>query len=65
MGSFIVISSIIIQTVLVFVFQFGGYHILRNHYGFENICDFDDHDSPLPCHENTIYFLISLFQYLV
>ena len=62
--SFPVISSIIIQTVLVFVFQFGGYHILRNHYGFENICDFDDNDDPMPCHENTIYFLIAHFQYL-
>ena len=62
--SFPVISSIIAQTALVFVFQFGGYHVLRNHYKFENICDFDDNEDPMPCHENTIYFLISHFQYL-
>ena len=62
--SFPVLSSILIQTILVFVFQFGGYHILRNHYGFENICDFDENEDPLPCHENTIYFLIAHFQYL-
>ena len=62
--SFPVIISIIVQTALVFVFQFGGYHILRNHYGFENICDFDENDNPTPCHENTIYFLIAHFQYL-
>ena len=62
--SFPVIISIIAQTALVFVFQFGGYHILRNHYGFENICDFDDKEDPTPCHENTIYFLIAHFQYL-
>lgn len=48
----------------MFVFQFVGYKILKNHYDWENICDFDDNDSPLPCHENTIFFLISLFQYL-
>ena len=62
--SFPVIVSIIAQTALVFVFQFGGYHILRNHYGFENICDFDDNEDPMACHENTIYFLIAHFQYL-
>ena len=62
--SFPVISSIIIQTLLVFAFQFGGYHILRKSYGFENICDFDEKEDPLPCHENTIFFLISHFQYL-
>ena len=63
--SFPVISSIIVQTILTFVFQFVGYHILRNHYGFENICDFDDNEDPLPCHENTIFFLIAHFQYLI
>ena len=62
--SFPVISSIIVQTILTFVFQFAGYHILKNHYGFENICDFDDNEDPLPCHENTIFFLIAHFQYL-
>ena len=62
--SFPVMTSILIHSLIVFAFQFGGYRILKNHYGWENICDFDDNDSPLPCHENTIYFLISLFQYL-
>ena len=62
--SFPVISSILIQTILVFVFQFVGYQILKKHYDFENICDFDDNDDPLPCHENTIIFLIAHFQYL-
>ena len=62
--SFPVITSIIVQTTLVFIFQFGGYHILKNHYNFENICDYDEYDNPTPCHENTIYFLISHFQYL-
>ena len=63
--SFPVISSTIIQTVLVFVFQLAGYNILRNHYDFENICDFDENDDPTPCHENTIFFLIAHFQYLI
>ena len=63
--TFPVISSILIQTILVFIFQFAGYHILKNHYGFENICDFDENEDPLPCHENTIYFLIAHFQYLI
>ena len=63
--SFPVISSILIQTILVFGFQFGGYHILKHYYKFENICDFDDNEDPLPCHENTIFFLIAHFQYLI
>ena len=62
--SFPVMTSILVHSLIVFVFQFGGYHILKNHYDWENICDFDDNDAPLPCHENTIYFLLSLFQYL-
>ena len=62
--SFPVLTSIITHTAIVFAFQFGGYHILKNHYNWENICDFDEKDAPLPCHENTIYFLISLYQYL-
>ena len=62
--SFPVLSSILIHSAIVFAFQFGGYKILKKHYGWENICDFNDDDNPLPCHENTIFFLISLFQYL-
>ena len=42
----------------------SSYHILRKYYGFENICDFDENEDPLPCHENTIFFLIAHFQYL-
>ena len=63
--SFPIISSILVQTLLVFVFQFAGYQILKKHYKFENICDFDEKEDPLPCHENTIYFLIAHFQYLI
>ncbi len=62
--SFPVITSILTHTVIVFAFQFGGHRILKNHYKWENICEFTEDDNPLPCHENTIFFLISLFQYL-
>ena len=62
--SFPVLSSILAHSAIVFIFQFFGYRILKNHYGWSNICDFTDDDTPLPCHENTIFFLISLFQYL-
>ena len=62
--TFPVLSSIIVHSVIVFIFQFVGYRILKGHYGWSNICDFDDDDTPIPCHENTIFFLISLFQYL-
>ena len=62
--SFPVLTSVLTHSAIVFAFQFGGYKILKNHYDWENICDFNDNDSPLPCHENTIFFLISLFQYL-
>ena len=62
--SFPIITSVLIHSGIVFAFQFGGYKILKNHYEWEIICDFDDDDDPLPCHENTIYFLIALYQYL-
>jgi hypothetical protein len=62
--SFPVISSILIQTILVFIFQFVGYIILQKSYEFENNCDFDDKEDPLPCHANTIFFIIAHFQYL-
>jgi hypothetical protein len=62
--SFPVISSILIQTILVFIFQFVGYIILQKSYEFENNCDFDDKENPLPCHVNTIFFIIAHFQYL-
>ena len=62
--SFPVMTSILTHSAIVFVFQFVGYKILKNHYDWENICDFDENDSPEPCHENTIFFLLSLFQYL-
>ena len=54
--SFPILTSIITHFVIVFAFQFGGFRILKNHYGWKNICDFDDKNMPLPCHENTIFF---------
>ena len=62
--SFPVISSIITHSLFEFAFQFGGYKILRRHYRWHNICDFDSKDRAQPCHENTVFFLIALFQYL-
>ena len=58
------IFSIITHSLIEFAFQIGGYKILKNHYKWDIICDFDDNDKPYPCHENTIIFLLSLFQYL-
>lgn len=37
---------------------------MKNHYKWDIICDFDEDDKPYPCHENTIFFLLSLYQYL-
>ena len=62
--SFPVLTSILTHSVIVFLFQFLGYYILKHHYNWHNFCDFDDNDNPLPCHENTVFFLISLYQYL-
>ena len=62
--SFPVMSSIITHSLFEFAFQFGGYKILKNHYNWNNICDFNENDTAQPCHENTIFFLIALFQYL-
>ena len=62
--SFPIISSITLQTVLIFIFQLVGYKLLKTHFNWENLCDFDEEEAPLPCHENTVIFLISHFQYL-
>ena len=61
--SFPIILSILIHSLIIFAFQFGGYKILKVSYKWENICDFDKDGLPLPCHDNTIIFLISIFQY--
>ena len=61
--SFPIELSIIIHFLFIFSFQFGGYKILKHHYKWETICDFDEDDEPLACHESTIILLISLFQF--
>ena len=61
--SFPIVLSIIFHFLFVFSFQIGGYKILKHHYKWERICDFDEDDEPLACHENTIILLISLFQF--
>ena len=61
--TFPIIFSIVIHTLIVLLFQALGYKILHWNYKWENICDFDDDALPLPCHENTIIYMISHFQY--
>ena len=61
--TFPIIFSIVMHTIIVICFQFLGYKILKWNYKWENICDYDDNDRPLPCHENTIIYMISHFQY--
>ena len=40
--SFPIISSITLQTVLIFIFQLVGYKLLKTHFNWENLCDFDE-----------------------
>ena len=61
--SFPIIFSIVVHTIIVICFQFLGYKILKWNYKWENICDYNEKDRPLPCHENTIIYLISHFEY--
>ena len=63
LNTFPIIISISGHFLIIIAFQFGGYKILKNYYKWENICIINDKDEPLPCHENTILFLISHFQY--
>ena len=63
--SFPVLSSIIIQTIIVLICQLSGIKILKHYFGWKNICDSNDDDIPTPCHENTILFLVSHYQYII
>ena len=70
--SFPVISSILSQTLIAFVFQLGAHFLvkikLENKYedSYYNFCDPDDVGTDiLACPDNTAIFLISNMQYLI
>ena len=70
--SFPVITSILSQTVIAFVFQLGAHFLvkikLENKYEdtYYNFCDPDDEGTDiLACPDNTAIFLISNMQYLI
>ena len=70
--SFPVITSILSQTVIAFVFQLGAHFLvtkkLENKYedSYYNFCDPDDDGTDiLACPDNTAIFLISNMQYLI
>ena len=62
--TFPIIISIILQTLLCAAFQLGGRYVLATtHEWYENTCESED-DDVIPCEDNSVFFLISHFQYL-
>ena len=57
-----IISSILLQTFVQFICQFGIYLILRNQKYFdENECKTDENDDISPCLINSVNFYINFF----
>lgn len=69
--SVIVITSILLQTIISFVFQLGGRALLYNSFSWyrdKDImpeCEMDEDDYIVPCKDNTVLFIISDLQYLL
>ena len=65
--SFPIICSILIQTAIAFVFQFGGQILINNVKWKINVekCVLTDDGNPESCALNTVIFLISNMQYLI
>jgi cation-transporting ATPase 13A3/4/5 len=62
--SFPVICSILLQTIITFAFQYGGREVLKaTNSWYENTCETEGEDVS-PCEDNSVFFLISHFQYL-
>ena len=60
-----VLISIFCQMFFVFFFQFGGNLLLKKLYKWETICGYiPDSYIPFECEENTIFFIISHFQFI-
>ena len=62
--SFPIISSILIQTLIAFGFQFGGWFFLSKKNWYQNKCNNAD-DTVDPCQDNTVIYLVSNMQYLI
>ena len=60
--SFPIMTSVLAHTVIIFVFQYGGFFILKHFYDWGHSCGYDKDKWPLPCHANTIWFLFVLYQ---
>ena len=65
--SFAVISSILTQTIISFIFQYVAQLLPNNFFdNYENVCDPDDEGTEiLACPENTAVFLISNAEYFI
>jgi magnesium-transporting ATPase (P-type) len=62
--SFPVICSILIQTIICFAFQFGGREVLKEtNDWYVNTCETEG-DEVFACEDNSVFFLISHYQYL-
>ena len=61
--SFPIMTSIITHGIIIFAFQFGGYHLLKHYFDWGHDCGYDKDNWPNPCHANTIWFLFVLYQF--
>ena len=64
--TFPIIVSILLQTIITFAFQLGGRMVLAaTNTWYERDCELDEESGDVvPCVDNSVYFLISHFQYL-
>ena len=67
--SFPIICSILVQILIIFIFQYGGYlslyYIKWKNKDKITDCELTDDGLPLECPLNTVMFLISNIQYLI
>ena len=62
--SFPIISSILLQTVIAFGFQFGSWYYLAQQSWYENTCT-NEGATIGTCQDNTVIYLVSNMQYLI
>ena len=59
-----IVTSILSQTALMFLFQLIGWYALTFNNWYENYCA-NDEEKVFACYDNTVVFLISNMQYLI
>ena len=63
--SFPIISSIVLQAIIMFLFQFAAVVLVRKQKWYKMMCGFYEEEELVSCYENTAVFLVSNVQYLI